>query len=640
METLATLAADVAWFLLWLVACLPVGVAFCSALTARDAMRSRLWPNPELALFFALCAGLALQVILLILLALLHLLRPVPIPLAFAGLAACSMAYLASRPAAWNDFAACFRLPGAEWLKAAPIALLILPWLLRPLGLAGGSDSLAYHLPYARFYLEHGSLAVDETLRFPLHSHNVNLLYSAALIRPGATLAQLLHAAMGWLAMLGAYGMARHWRGWPAALLAAGGMLLFGEFVFSFSAAFVDNGAMLFVTAAFFALVLWSEGGPRSLLWCSALFAGTAMGTKYFGALFTVPLGLWVLSHSRSFGLTFRFALGVAVFGLFWYLRSWWISGNPVHPFAGDIFGYWLWTPEELAGQMLELGGHGVDRTWLNFLLLPKLLFSERASFNGWTGLGGLLVGAFMFSCVLLPWQRPAVRVLQITGFAWLVFWFESAQVIRYLTLALPLMSLSAAMAWTGLFMRLAGTRDPDSRALVPRLAALNPAALVFVLAALMAFAVRSLQIDLRRVPLEPRTREAVLLKTQPSYAMALAAEADSRIGTGPVLQFRLPEFRYFFRGTVYGDWMGTHAFRRYGHVAPSGYWEVNDAATLYRQIAGTDIKAVVMNKQPDDQFKPQDIASYRSHFEVVLETDGAVLMVPLPEAAAEPDRP
>ena len=651
METFATLAADLAWLAVWLGAGLLPGVACCSALSARGTSRSGLWPNPELAVFFALCAGFALQVLVLIALGLAGLLRPLPILLSFAALAACSLVYLVRMPEAWQEFARCFRLPGVEWLQVAPILLLILPWVLRPLVPAGGSDSLTYHLPYARFYLDQGGLAVDETLRFPLHTHNINLLYSVAVIRPGTTLAQLLHAGMGWLSMLGVYGMARHWRGWPTALLAAWGTLLFGEFINSFSAAFVDNGAMLYVTAAFLALALWSEGGARSLLWCAALFAGTAMGTKYFGALFTVPLGLWVLWRSRNLGLTIRFAVAVSAVGLFWYLRSWWISGNPVHPFASDIFGYWLRTPEELAATMLELSGHGIDKTWLNFLVLPERMLSESGRFHGSITFGGVLVGAFMLGC-LLPWQRPAVRWLQVTCFAWLAFWFFSAQVIRYVMMVLPLMSLSAAMAWSGLFIRLFGWVEPGSArpkpgsggfepgAPVTPIVALNSLLLVFVLAGMTGFALRWLYMDLYRVPLMPETRETYLLTTQPSYAMALAADADPRIGKGPVLQIRMAEFPWFFHGTVYGDWVGAHAFSRYGHVGPSGNWEINDAATLYHQIAGTDIKAVVMNKVPEVQFRPQEINSYRTHFEFIKETGNAVLMIPLPdEKAPDPAR-
>ena len=244
--------------------------------------------------------------------------------------------------------------------------------MLRPLGPPYGTDALTYHLPYARFYLEQGGLAVIETLRYPLHTHNINLLYSAALIRPGATLAQMMHAAMGLLALLGIFGMSRHWHNWVTATLSAAGVLLFAEYVRSFGYAYIDNGVVLFVTAAFLCMALWTEDRQNTLLWFCALFAGTAMGTKYQGALFTIPLGLMVLWFSKDLKLTFRFALLTSLFGLFWYVRSWLISGNPVHPFAGDLFGYYIWTAEDLASQMGELKSHGIDRSLLNFLLLPE----------------------------------------------------------------------------------------------------------------------------------------------------------------------------------------------------------------------------------------------------------------------------
>lgn len=631
MDALLTLSADCTWLVLWLAACATLGLAFRASLAGTGTHAEAPWPNPELALFFTICTGLALHVLVLIVLAVFHLLRPLPVVLALAVLTAGSVWLLARRPTEWHGFAASFRTGPGGWLRVLPILLLILPWILRPLLPPGGSDALTYHLPYARFYLEQGGLAVNETLRFPLHTHNVNLLYAAALIRPGATLAQLLHAAMGFLAMLGVYGIARHWQGWPAAVLAAAGMLLLGEFRYSFSTAFVDNGVLLFVTAAFLALALWSEEGSRRLLWCGALFAGTAMGTKYFGALFAIPLGLMVLWFSRDLKLTARFALAVAGTGLFWYLRSWWISGNPVHPFAGDLFGYWLWTAEELKGQMLELKGHGVERTWLNFLLLPERMFSERLSFNGATGMGGILVGAFMLSCLLLPWQRPAVRIMQLTSLAWLVFWFLSSQVIRYLMLVVPLMSLTAAIAWTGIIARVTDTRGRAGERPVIRSAALGTAALLVSLLLLTAYSVRELRRELPRFPLQAEQREQYLLSRQPSYEIALAAIADPRIGAGPVLQFMLQEIRWFYPGSVYGDWMGKHAFRRYGHIGPSDRWEINHSAALHRQVTEAGIRAVAMSKAGDIQFRPQEIASYRDYFEIVVETDQAVLMVPRP---------
>jgi len=359
------------------------------------------------------------------------------------------------------------------------------------------------------------------------------------------------------------------------------------------------------------------------------------MGTKYFGALFTLPLGLLVLWSSRSLGLTLRFALAVGACGLFWYLRSWWISGNPLHPFAGALFGHWLWNPDELTHQMLELKQHGVARSWLNLLLLPVKLFTESGSFQDVPGNAGLLVGTFLLSCLWLPWQRPAVRAMQFTGLAWLLFWFWSSQIIRYLMLVTPLMSLSAAVTWAGVLERLRHRREFSAAAAPHRPAGASRPLRVMV-AVCAAYCVIGIGRDLWKVPLLDHSREHWLRSMQPAWELGRAAEADPRIGRGPLLQFMLPEIRWFYTGTVYGDWMGPWAYRRFGHIGPSGDWEIDPPATLHARATAAGIRAVVVNKARVEQFNLRDLPGYRSHFEIVFETDAGALMLPRPT----PDAP
>jgi hypothetical protein len=45
--------------------------------------------------------------------------------------------------------------------------------------------------------------------------------------------------------------------------------------------------------------------------------------------------------------------------------------------------------------------------------------------------------------------------------------------------------------------------------------------------------------------------------------------------------------------------------------------------------VVAAGIRAVVLNKGPVVQFSPQEIPTYREHFDFVLETDRAVLMIP-----------
>jgi len=630
LETLGILTGNYAWLLTWLITCLVPGIACCSLITGTGRSLRSPWPNPELALFFTISTGLALQILCLIALAVSGLLSAIPIMLSLSVLLLASVVFLKLKPSAWSQFAETFKCPGIEWLAIFPVLLLILPWILRPLGPPSGTDALTYHLPYARYYLEQGGLVVNETFRYPLHTHSVNLLYAAAALRPGAVLAQLMHASMGFLALLGVYGMSRHWHGWFSAALTVGGVLLFAEFVRSFGYAYVGNGVVLFVTAAFLSMALWIESSHKRLIWFGAFFAGIAMGIKYQGAFFTVPLGLLALWFSRDFKLTVRFALLTSVTGIFWYAHSWWVSGNPVHPFAGEIFGYYIWTAEDLVGQMHELSSHGVDKNLLNFLLLPERMFSARNSFNGYTGYGGILIGAFMLSCFLFYWQKPFIRALQLFCLIYLVFWFSSSQVIRYLLLAAPIISLCTVTALTDFLLRskighkLINYCSTD----IPGISA-GRIGLILTLIMLGGFAQQVIRMDLHRVPLNQEQQTTVLSRDIPAYDLMIAAASDTRIGKGPILQFRIPESKYFFPGAVYGDWMGRYSYKRFGHVGSSGHWEINDSETLHRQVTAEGFTAVAFRKGPDIQFSPQAIESYREHFDIRLETESGALMIP-----------
>jgi hypothetical protein len=634
MEYLPLILSNYAWLILWFAVAMIQGLALWGVFDrARDPSASATWPNPELAVFFTVATGIAAQIVVLILLALFQLLSPWPIFLVQLGLTLASIVSVKINRSLWEDFARTFRVSLAEWLRIVPILLLILPWVILPLNPPGGSDPLTYHLPYARFFLENGGLAVNEALRFPLHTHSINLLYAVGMIRPGATMPQLMHAGMAYLALIGVYGMARYWNGWITGILAVAGVLLFKEVQLSFQYAFVDNGLVLFVTAAFLALAFWVENRQSKFLIFGAVFAGTAMGVKYHGAMFTVPLGLMVLWFSRDLKLTVKFALLTSAFGLFWYIRSWWISGNPVHPFASDLFGYYIWTAEDLAGQMNELRGHGVDRDFMSFWQLPEKMFSEKMKFNGATGRGGILTGVFLASLLLMPWQKPAVRALQLAGLAWLVFWFQTSHVIRYLFPVLPLMGLVAWTAWgrviSAVFKPLKKNNpDIENSGRFLQDAFLLPFFLLF----LLIFCVQEVDEDLSYPRLTPEQQSAFMIKWQPSYELMKESVEDGRVGDGPVLQFRLPQSKYFFPGKVYGDWMGQFAYHKFGYVGPQNLWVINDPEILYGQILELGVKAVAMKTDPAIQFAPMDLDRYRTHFEFISETEYGIVMIPRPE--------
>jgi hypothetical protein len=293
-----------------------------------------------------------------------------------------------------------------------------------------------------------------------------------------------------------------------------------------------------------------------------------------------------------------------------------------VHPFAGEIFGHYLWSARELAANMEQLGKWGLDKTVGNFFLLPVKLFSEARSFNGDPGHFGVVIGAFYLSFLFIHRQKPAVRVLQITCLAYLVFWFMTSQVIRYLMLILPLMSVAVVCVFSEVVSGFV-TVKKKGRSRV------GAAVLVSFLAITASFAVHNISRDLRKIPIHPGEQAVFLSRRLPAYDLMMAAEADPRIGDGPLIQFRVPESKYFFTGTVVGDWMGQYSYQKFGHIGEAGYWMIDRPEDLHAKVTAAGIKAVAMNKNPQDVFKPYPVEDYREFFEIVLETDRGVLMIP-----------
>lgn len=626
---LSAYAVMAAWWLFSLFA----GAAFVQALSDATGDRGLHWPNRELNIFFTLTVGIAVQIAVLIVLAALQSLNLWALSLAAATLVVVSAWMLAKAPPMGLLAAILEKTSWGGFFQAAPLLLLFSAWVIPPLGPAESHDELSYHLPYARFYLEQGGLAVHENLRFPLHTHNFNLLFAVALLRDGPATAHLIHATAGILALLGVHGLVRHWipqrnLGWIAAFIAVLLVLQVGEFQQGLGNAYVDLGFALFIVAAMVAMALWHENQHRTWLILAALFLGTAVGTKYLGLVFTVPLGLWVLLRSRSPREFLRFTCITCFFGLFWYLRSWWISGNPVHPFAGEWFGYYIWSPNQLVELMKELRSHGIERTVLNFWRLPEQLWMNRLVFSGSVDRDGLLIGAFYLNLLSLPWMRPALRIVCLITFGYLIFWFCSAQIQRYLLPAAPLMSLAVVC---GLYA--VSTQLPSrllnlfGRAGTSRVALLLlPMVLILVAA---TYSTRHLRRDFYQTAITPADQEQHLAKYVAGYAAFKAAAADVRIGNGPLMQFGLEGSFYYFPGALYGDWGGNFAYLDYMETDPGGHLKLREPLVLREQLRPDHIRGLVFRKDNQPFFRPRDRAAFEQVFETVFEDEFAIVMVP-----------
>jgi hypothetical protein len=377
--------------------------------------------NAQVTSFLALPLGLGVVITLLFVLALSGSLAERPLLIAGSTLllAATGVLWLKSRARPANQESL---RPGARsfyWLLM--LGILVAYSVFAALGAPLEWDELSYHLPYARDYAEQGGLVVSEYLRFPLHSHNFHLLYSAALIFSSEAATHLLNAMSGLLVAVGIVIFCREYLDAVTGVVAA--MIYLALTATYFNTAYVDLGMGLFVFSAFIALAAWQKSAENSYLYLAAFLLAIAAGTKYQGLAQLGPFLLALLAATRSPRHFLGVAMVLFLFGSWWYLRNLVISGDPVHPMGGPYFGFWLWNEADLNDQLGDVGRY---RDHLPLVLVPAL-----------------------GSVFLLKSMGARYRTVVILGLAGLALWYLTSRYERYLVPTLPFLAiLSAHVSW------------------------------------------------------------------------------------------------------------------------------------------------------------------------------------------------
>ncbi len=446
--------------------------------------------------------------------------------------------------------------PGAWWWTAVAVGAG-LTLLVTPLWPPQAWDELAYHLPYARYWADQGALTVNPWLRYPLSAYNMNLLYAAALIFGSDVLPHLLHGLTGTLTALLTFGVAARFMDWRSGLVAV--VLLVYATRWGWANAYVDLGIMLFWTAAFAALALRYALGDRRFSYLAAFFAGIAVGIKYQGLFYLPVFVVLALTVERRPAVVIRAALVFIAVGGYWYLRNWVISGDPVHPIGGNLFGFWLWNPGDLAGQYGDLEQ---VRSWRDWLFLPAL-------------------GAPLFWRGATPFERG----LLVSAAAALALWYSASGYWRYALPVYPMLGLLSASVIVELWSRTALTTSLAARwrRLDPRLRWTFATLVLLVVA---RTAVRDNSRAWERVFPVGEDRDAYLAQQFPGYALMRA------LGAAPVQTLYQLGFEgelYYLGDSVRGDWFGPGRYADVMALAP-------DAGALARHLGALGADGLLVN--------------------------------------------
>ena len=334
-----------------------------------------------------------------------------------------------------------------SWTAAVILILFFfsIPVFLLPLYPPKDCDAISYHLATAKIYILHHGIVLTPYLRFPVFPQLNEMLMTLGLLIYDDVTAQLFEFMMFAALCPSVVGFARHFFSkragyWSAAILLGNPVALWLG-----SVAYVDMALMLFVTLSTFSLWRWIQSREQHWLILSAMFCGFALATKYSALFFLGTLGIAVLFFSFKerrckpailfFGLASLIPLG-------WYIRNYYYTGNPLFPFFGSIFGLKIWNLNDLASMHLSMATHGAGKSFKALLLLPWNLIFNRRAFHTPFSLSFVYLPAIPF-IIYYCFRSKKIRNLFLFSYSYILFWFFSVQVLRYIV---PICPCSASL--------------------------------------------------------------------------------------------------------------------------------------------------------------------------------------------------
>lgn len=557
--------------------------------------------NACLTAFFAISTGMGVVTLLLFALGMAALLHVAGTASALAFVLLGALAYLWRHPDAWQSPAprgsVADGLSLALFLSGLFICLVLLA--IKPPGMW---DDTMYHLPYARHYLQHHAIVMDPYLRFPLFPHNGNLLFALGLMLGTETDAQVLATLPLTVIALGLLGACQLFlRSTLAGVAAVALLLALGPVQEALGYAYVDNLLALYAWGAALALALWLRDPPHARHWLviCGLLAGSAAGTKLFGGVLAFLIGLYLLlavRHWRAVGL---YAVTTLLAGGGWYLRSFYLSGDPVHPAGGNFFGHYLWNAADLLSQQQEQSTHGAPKSLANLLLALRTA-------------GILLLPAFGAVWLRSGRSRPMLFMYSLFVL-YLMFWLFATQVARYLA---PLLALGAFLSV--FFVHQAALASGLSPCLPSRALPLLARMARLVLAA-GGVAVAGLGY---RAAVPALAGWDATLQSRAGYATMQAANAQAPRYGHTLLQLGFENAVYFFDGKVIGDWFGPGRYSAMLHCDVRCQVVPAEQLAALMQHFGAQMFAINAARF---QFDPKQ---YQQAFDIAAQPQGGYLLM------------
>jgi Dolichyl-phosphate-mannose-protein mannosyltransferase len=503
---------------------------------------------------------------------------------------------------------------GRALLVVVGLSILLLPLAILPLYPPTAWDATEYHLALARSYVQTQRLVLTPYLRFPVFPQNNQMLFTLALLLYDDILAQLIEFLMMAVVVTAIIAFGQRFFSRRAGPWAAAVLLQSPVVIWLGSVAYIDMGLMLFVTMTVYSLWNYLESRQQQWMILAGIFCGLAVGTKYPALFFLLVLTVIALytgvKERRLLQSLLPPALAIVIFAP-WLARNFYYTKNPIFPFFyelfGNAFGYGLWKPEDYQAIFDDYSRHGVGKDLTALIMLPWNLVAKWRSFSGRVSPLCFVAPHLLF---IFGLARKRSGGLLLIGVGFTLYWFFTAQDIRYLMPALPLLSLATAASFDSLLMRFRFSRSWTNHKIAAILGA--------ILCLSPGWAWTMLRLHERgKLPVSAQERDAYLtkqLRSYPAYKLlndlkgrdyALYAMYDERMA-------------YFADGLFMGDHFG---IARYSRILD----KINDSQLLYDELRSLGAGYFLVRSDLERVNLPQD-AFFQSSFALIYEREGILL--------------
>lgn len=507
----------------------------------------------------------------------------------------------------------------AVGLLACVLVLAVLSpmWLLAHYPPADWDD-ISYHLASAKEYAQHGRLIVTPYLRFAVFPQAVNMLFTLCLILADDITAQLVSTLMWILTGLLLFAWGRRDDSIGSGLLAACLWLASPTVIRLATTAYIDVGLTLFVVCGAYGLFRWIERRDRAWLLFAAFATGMAAGAKYSGLFF---LGFYTLavvaaSHRREMRSSLPAFAGLALAtALPWYVRNTIVTGDPFFPALSAWISNPYWNPGDIALQRAELASHGIGRTPLDLVTVWWDIGWNQGLFQS-ESLASLALIIPIPVLLVLRWRSFRARVLLTLSLTYVLLWFHTGQIMRYLLPILPFLALELATAVDSLLRWIFPAVRKNLRALATAVLA------VFVIGQGILYGLGETR-SRGPIPTDQKTRQAYLSTKLPEYPAYLFL--NRRLGDRYTLYaLRGGRMTYYAEGEVMGDVFGPARASRIEAL-------LDDGQRLYDELRGLGVDHFLISQRSSAAEWAHDDA-FQRHFRLIYQDDDTRLYKLLPE--------